>query len=80
MSIIGWLLTTIFFSICQIFVFTKTIVPYDQFDLDIILKVTAAVYILNLAVLNGGTNSLQACNHAVLGILLFASTGSTNMG
>ena len=34
---------------CQMFVLTKTFVPYDQFDLDIILKVTAAIYILNLA-------------------------------
>ena len=67
-------------SICQQIVLSKTFVPFEQFDLDIILKVTEAIYILNLADLYCGTNSLQASNKAVLGVLLFASIGSTNMG
>ena len=67
------------FSIHQMFVLTNTFVPYGQFDLDIILKVTAAIYILNLADLNGGTYLPQAGYQAVLGVLLFASVGSTNM-
>ena len=60
-------------------VLTKTFVPYEQFDLDIILKVTTATYILNLAHMNGGTYPPQASYQAVLGVLLFASVGSTNM-
>ena len=32
------------FSIRQMIVLTKTFIPYEQFDLDIILKVTAAIY------------------------------------
>ena len=39
---------------------TKTIVPYEQFDLDIILNVTAAIYNLNFADLNCSTNLPQA--------------------
>ena len=35
---------------CQMFDLTKTFVPYEQFDLDIILKVTAAIFNLNYAV------------------------------
>ena len=61
-------------------VLTMTFVPYEQFDFDIILKVTAATYYLNLADLNGGTNLPKASNQSVLGVLLFASVGSTNMG
>ena len=34
---------------------TKTFVTYEQFDFDIILTVTAAIYILYLADLNCGT-------------------------
>ena len=62
-------LTTISFSTCQIIDHTKTFVPYEQFDLAIILMLTA----LNLADLNSGTNPPQASNQAVLGVLLFAS-------
>ena len=65
---------------CQMFVFTKTFVPYEQFDLDIFLKVTAAVYILNLADLISGTNPPKASNQVVLGVLFFASVESTTMG
>ena len=61
------------------FVLTKTFVPYEQFDLDNILKVTAASHILNLADLNSGTNHPQASYQAVLGVLLFASVEFTNM-
>ena len=78
MPIIEWVLT-IFFSICQTFVLAKTIIPYEQFGLDIIIKVTANIYILNFGDLNSGTNPPQACNQAVLCVLLFASIGSTNM-
>ena len=53
------------------FVLTKTFVPNEQFDLDIILKVAAANYFLNLADLNGSTNPPQSGNKAVLGVLLF---------
>ena len=60
-------------------VLTNSFVPYDQFDLDIILKVTAATYYRNLADLNCGTNPSKASNQAVLGVLLFASIGFTNM-
>ena len=34
-------------------------VPYDQFDLDILLKVTAAIYNLNLGDFNCDTNLPQ---------------------
>ena len=61
-------------------VLTKTFVPYEQFDLDIILKVTAAIDNLNLADMNCGTNRPKACHQAVLGVLLFASVGSITMG
>ena len=54
-------------------VLTMTFVPYEQFDLYIILKVTAALYILNLADLIGGTNLPQASYQTVLGVLMFAS-------
>ena len=80
MPIIKWFLTTRSFLICQLFLLTKIYITYEQFDLDIILKVTAAIYILNLADWNSGTNPPQACNQVVLGVLLFASIGSTNMG
>jgi len=61
-------------------VFPKTFVLYAQFDLDIILKVTAAIYDLNVAHLNCHTNLPQVSKQAVWGVLLFASVGSTNMG
>ena len=80
MPIIEWLLTIRSFSICQMFVLTKTFVPHEQFDLDIILKVTTAICILNLAHLNSSTNPSQASNQAALDVLLFASVGSTNIG
>ena len=73
MPIIEWLLTTRSFSIYQMFVLTKTFVPSELFDLDIILKVTAATYFFNLAHMNGGTYPTQASYQAVLGVLLFAS-------
>ena len=38
------------------FVPNKTFKLYEQFDLDIILKVTAAIYIPNMADLNDSTN------------------------
>ena len=60
-------------------VLTKTLVQYDQFDFDIILKVTAAIFYLNLADLNYHTNWAQASNHAVFNALLFASVLSTNI-
>ena len=60
-------------------VFTKTFVPYVQFDLDIILKVTEAIFDLNLADLNCRTNLPQTSNQAVFNVLLFASVGSNNM-
>ena len=55
-------------------VLTKTFVPYKQFDLDIILKVTAAIYDLNLVDLCGNSNI-----QAVFIVFLFAFVGSTNM-
>ena len=36
-------------------VLTKTFIPNEQFDLDIILKVTAAIFYMELADLNWGT-------------------------
>ena len=58
----------------------KTFIPYEQFDLYIILKVTYAIHNLNFADRNCSTNLLQGSNQAVLGVLLFGSIGSTNMG
>ena len=55
-------------------VLSKTYIPYEQFDLDIILKVIAAFYILNLADLNG-----SKLIKLFLGVLLWASIGSTNI-
>ena len=43
MPIFKWLLTTKSFSMFQMIVLTKDFIPYEQFDLDIILKVTAAI-------------------------------------
>ena len=63
----------------QMIVLTKTFIPYEQFDLDIILKVTAAIFNMDFADLNWGTNFPQASYQAVLGVLLFAYVGSTNM-
>ena len=68
-----------FFLMCQMFVLTKIFVPCEQFDLYIIPKVTAAIYILNLADLNTSTDSPEASYQAVLGISLFTSVGPTNM-
>jgi len=56
-----------------------TFKPYQPFDLDPFLKVTAAICILTLPNLNLGTNLLEAGNHNISGVLLFASLGSTNM-
>ena len=59
---------------CQIIVPAKTSrsVPYNQFDLDIILKVTAAISNMDLAELNWGTDLPQGSYQTVLGVLLFA--------
>ena len=62
----------------QMIVLTKTFKPYEQFDLDIILKVMAAFYNMILADFNCITNLPQAINQAVLGVL-FASIEFTNM-
>ena len=61
-------------------VLTKTFVPYQQFDLNTILNVTAAIDNLNLVDSNCGIYLPQASNEAVLGVLMFSSVGSTNMG
>ena len=61
-------------------VLTKTFVPYEQFHLDIILKVTAAICNLTLADLKCGTNLLQVINQGVSDVVLFVSVESTNMG
>ena len=73
-------MTIVSFSICKMIVLTKTFVPFEQFDLDIIPKVTTDIYNLNLADLNCSTNLSQASNQADLDVLLFASVGSTNKG
>ena len=57
-------------------VLSKTFVPYDQFDLDIILKVTAAIFYLNLADLNYHTYQAQSSYQAVFNVLLCASVGA----
>ena len=46
-------------------VLSKTFISYEQFDLDIILKVIAAIYILNMADLNGSKNPPQTSNETV---------------
>ena len=46
MPTIEWLLTTTSFSICQMILLSMTYVPYEQSDLDIILKVTTAKFII----------------------------------
>ena len=61
-------------------VLTKTFIPYKQFDLDIVLKVTAAIDDLNLADLNCGTNLPKARHQDIYDVLMFASVGSTNVG
>jgi len=68
-----------FSSICQMNLPDMTFVPYEPFDLDPFLKVTAAICKLTLPNLNCGTNLLGAGNHNVSAVLLFASLGSTNM-
>ena len=60
-------------------VLTKAFVPYQPFDLDIILNVTAAIYNLNLADFNCSIYRPPASNEAVLDILIFASVWSTKM-
>ena len=60
-------------------VLTKTFGQYEQFDHDIILKVTAAIYNLYLTDLNCSTCLTQASNQAELGVLLFPFVRSTNM-
>ena len=59
-------------------VLTKTFVPSEQFDLDI-LKVTSAIYYLRMANLSGTKILQKASNQAVLGVLLFWLIGFTNM-
>ena len=73
-------LTALSLSIGQMIVLTNIFVRYKQFDLDIILKVTAANYHLNVANWKCSTDLPKASNQSVLGVLLFASIGSTNMG
>ena len=58
-------------------VLTKTFIPYEQFDLDSILKVTAAIDDLNLADMSCGP---KAHYQAIVDVLLSVSIGSTNMG
>ena len=61
-------------------VLTKTFIPYEQFDLDLSFKVTAAILNLILADLNCGTNLLQASYQAVMmHCVQFSSRGSTNL-
>ena len=60
-------------------VLTKDFVPYAQFDLDIILKVTAAIFDLNLADLYCCTNLPKTSNQAVFKVLLRVSVGSNKM-
>ena len=52
---------------CQMITLTSTFVPYVQFDLDIILKVKAAIY-LNLADLNCCTNFPKAINQVTFNV------------
>ena len=70
MHIIDWLLTTTSFSISQMFVFSISFASYEQFDLDIIPKVTGAIFILNLADLNGhkksSTSKLSSCYGSIV--------------
>ena len=80
MLIIQCLLSTVSFSIDQKSALTKAFIPNEQFDRDLILKVTLATYYLDFASLNCGTNLPKANNQPVLGVLLFASIRSTNMG
>ena len=60
-------------------VLTKSFVPFEQSDRDIILKVTTAICYLKLADLNSRTNLPQASIQAVFIVLLFALVGSTNI-
>ena len=60
-------------------VLIKNFVPYVQFDLDNLFKVTEAIFDLNLANLNYHTNLPQTSNQAVFNVLLLASVGSNNM-
>ena len=65
MPIIEWLLKTISFSMCQM-IAIKTLVPFEQFDLGLILKVTAAIFNLNLAYVTCSKYLPQTGNQAVL--------------
>jgi len=49
------------------------IIPYQPFDLDPFLKVTAAIWKYTLRNLNYGTNPLEANNQDVYPVLVFAS-------
>ena len=60
-------------------VLTKNFLPYEQFDLDITLQFMTAISNMDLLGLNGDTSLPQAINQAVLGVLVFAYLGSTNM-
>ena len=67
-------------SISQMIVLTKKFVPYAQFYLDIILKVTAANFNLNLADLNCCTNLPQESNQAVFSIVCRCRVTVTQSG
>jgi len=56
-----------------------TFKPSQPFDLDPFLKVTAAICKLTLPNLNWGTNLIEAGNHNVFAVLLFAYLWSTSM-
>jgi len=56
-----------------------TFIPYEPFDLDPFLKVTAAIWKLTWPNLNCGTNLLGAGYHNVSAVALFSSSRSTYM-
>jgi len=60
-------------------VLTKNFVPYQPFDLDQFLKVTTAILILTMSILNLGTNILEATDYDISGKILFGSLGSTKI-
>jgi len=54
-------------------------IPYQPFDLDSFLKVTAAFWKLTLSNFNWGTNLLEASNYNFSGALLLTYLRSTSM-
>ena len=60
---------------CQLIVLTKNLVPYEQFNHDIIFKVTATIYNPKFEDSNCGTNLPGASNQAVLGVLMLPLWG-----